>query len=134
VRDAPAQRVPRRPLPPGCFPRVPGCASVLPPRAFADCCISAEIFHFFADRLARVGFESVCGRTTTGFRRSAALFSFAAEPLCEQEDLVAMPPRFVGNVTRLLGAQSHFLCKATQLLRIDAVGLGLGPSLFRRDP
>src|SRR2546423_11829107 len=89
--------------------------------------------HFFADRLARVGFESVCGRTTAGFRRSAVLFSFAAEPLREEKDLVAMPARFVGGMTRLIGAQSHSLCKATQLLRIDAVGLGPGPSLFRGD-
>jgi len=87
---------------------------------------------FFADRLARVGVEVVGGRATILFRRSAALFSFAPEPLGEEEDLVAMLPRFVGSVTRLIGAQSHPLCKKPQLLRIDALGLGLGPPLFRR--
>src|SRR5438045_5901374 len=86
---------------------------------------------FFADRLARVGLEVVGGRATILFRRSPALFGFAPEPLGEDEDLVAMPPRFVGSVTRLLGAQSHFLRKTTQLFRVDAPGLRLGPPPFR---
>jgi len=86
---------------------------------------------FFADRLARVGLESVRARATALFRRSAELFGFAAEPLGGEEDLVAMPPRVLGSKTRLLGAQSRLLCKTPHFFRIDSIGLRLGPPLFR---